>query len=83
MKLLPLPVLKTCPCVGVSLCSLYVPSDFDGRTGSDESPAVCGFFQGALVLATLVRNGARDGARAWHEWQPLPWSDGTHCLGEE
>lgn len=34
---LPFPVLKGCPCVEVSLCSLHVLLGFGGRVGSDVS----------------------------------------------
>ena len=51
------------------LISLHVPSGFDERLGSNESP-------GALVIA-LVRGRSRSraregGVRAWHKQQLLP-----------
>lgn len=46
MKHLLIPVLKVCPCVGVSLCSLLVPSNFVDRAGPEVAqaasfPGVC------------------------------------------
>ena len=60
---------KVCPCVGVNFFSLHVPSGFDERLGSNESP-------GALVIALvrgMSRSRAREGGvRAWHKQQLLP-----------
>lgn len=47
-----------CPCVGVSLCSLCVPSDFGGRVRSEVS-ASCIFPWAVLVATTLM--GGRAG----------------------
>ena len=50
MKQLPIPVSKECSCVGVSLCSLCVPSGFGGRAeswseyGSHLSPGSAGSY---------------------------------------
>ena len=64
MKQLPFPVLKVCPCVGMSLCSLHVPSGFGGRTGSEMSMG-CVFTWGVLAATTLMGGRAGDGgARA-------------------
>ena len=67
MKQLPIPVLKACPCVGVSPCSLHVPSGFGGRAGPEVSTNHV-FTWGALAAATLAGHGAgvgrvRTGAR--------------------
>ena len=46
--------------MGVSLCSLYVPSGFCWRAGSEVSLGHK-FPQGLLAAITLVGGGARDG----------------------
>ena len=49
--------------MGVSLCSLHVPSGFGGRAGSDMHVSYV-FTQGALTAITMVGGGAGDrGAR--------------------
>lgn len=60
MKKLPIFVLKACPCVGASLCSLCVPSAFGRRAGSEVSMG-CFFLQGVLALTALVGSRARVG----------------------
>ena len=56
MKQLRIPVSKWCPCVGVSHCSLSVPSGFGGRTGSEGSMDHV-FPQGVLAAITVVGGG--------------------------
>lgn len=53
---LPIAVLKVCPYVGVSLCSLYVPSGFGGRAEFYMNTS-CVFPQGVLEGITLVGGG--------------------------
>ena len=60
MKQLPIVVLKGCPYVGVSLCSLHMPSGFGGRAGYDVNTSEV-FPQGVLAAITLVGGRAEDG----------------------
>ena len=62
LKHLPIPVLKVCPCVGVSLCSLLVPSNFVDGAGPEVSTG-CIFSWGVLAVTTLV--GGRAGVRGF------------------
>ena len=56
-------VLKRCPCVGVSLCSLHVTSSFGARAES-EVGTCCIFPQKVLAATTVMGCRARDaGAR--------------------
>ena len=64
MKQLPILVLKGCPCVGVPLCSMHVPTSFDGRAGSELSTSHI-FLQCVLAVITLAWGEFGDGvARA-------------------
>ena len=51
------PGLEEYPCVGMSICSPYLPSGFGGRAGSDVSMSHI-FPQGVLAAITLVGGGA-------------------------
>ena len=57
---LPIQVLKVCPCVGTSLCSLCVSFGFGGR---DESEVNTGCFFHWSVLAARALVGGRPGVR--------------------
>lgn len=73
MEQLPIAVLKGCPCVGVSLCSLHVPSGFGRRAGFDVNKSRI-FPQSVLVAIVLVGSGAGDGGaevRARYELELL------------
>lgn len=53
VKKSPIPVLNTCPCVWVFLCSLCVPSGFGGKAGSEVGMGHV-FLQGELVAMALL-----------------------------
>ena len=60
MKQLPLVILKGCPFVGVSLCSMCIPSGFHAGTRFVVNK-IHVFPQGVLTVITLVGGGAVEG----------------------
>ena len=79
--------------MGVSLCSLHVPSGFGGRAGSDMHVSYV-FTQGALTAITMVGGGAGDrGARTRARYDlllclaakkyPIRVGVGSHIAGAE
>lgn len=64
MKQLLMAVLKGCPCLGISLYSILVPSGFGGRAGSDVNRSFV-FPHFVLAAITMVVGAASgQGARA-------------------
>ena len=93
LKELPVVVLKVCASVGVSLCSLHVPSGFGGRAGADKHVSYV-FTQGVLAAITMVGGGAGDrGARTRARYDlllclvaknyPIRVVVGSHVAGAE
>ena len=79
--------------MGVSLCSLHVPSGFGGRAGSDKDVSYV-FTQGVLAAITMVGGGAGDrGARTRARYDlllclvarkhPIRVVVGSHVAGAE
>lgn len=76
VKQLPILVLKGCLCVGVPLCSMHVPTSFDGRAGSELSTGHI-FLQCVLAVITLAWGEFGDGVardRARCELGLILWS---------
>jgi len=93
LKELPVVVPKVCPCVGVALCRLHVPSGFGGRAESDMHVSYV-FTQGVLAAITMVGGGAGDrGARTGARYDlllclvakkhPIRVGVGSHVAGAE
>ena len=60
MKQLPVLALRMCPCMGMSLCNLHVPSGFGGRAGSQLSMGRI-ILLGVLASITLEKGRAGNG----------------------
>ena len=66
MNQLPILVLKVCPCVGESLCSLCLPNGF-GR-GAESNLSTSHIFSLSVLAATLLVGGkAEDGGEVGPE----------------
>lgn len=65
---LPLLILTRCPCVGLFLCIMFVPSGFCLGSRCEMSMGHV-FHQGVLEAMTLVGSGARNGDQIqWQVW---------------
>lgn len=65
---LPLLILMRCPCVGLFLCIMFVPSGFCLESRFEMSMGHV-FYQSVLEAMTLVGSGARNGDQIqWQVW---------------